>query len=235
MPTASTAARCPRLDGRWPVRFLLRGRSKIPTKAAQGSLQSRDREDPFRLRTGLSAFDVQVLCPMNRGRLGARSLNVELQKVAESYRRAADRALRLDLRSRRQGDADRERLRQGRLQRRHRLHPIDRRRPVRDDHRLRRQPREIRLLGPRQRVVLAYATTIHKAQGSEYPAVVVPITMQHYVMLRRNLLYTAVTRGRRLVVLVGQRKALAIAVKGRRETRRWSKLKDWLSGSGVAS
>jgi exodeoxyribonuclease V alpha subunit len=75
---------------------------------------------------------------------------------------------------------------------------------------------------------LAYATSIHKAQGSEYPAVVVPVTTQHYPMLQRKLLYTAVTRGRRLVVLVGQRKALAIAVRGTQERRRWSRLKDLL-------
>ena len=65
-------------------------------------------------------------------------------------------------------------------------------------------------------MVLAYATTIHKSQGSEYPAVVIPLTTQHYPMLQRNLVYTGVTRGKRLVVLVGQRKALAIAVKERR-------------------
>lgn len=62
-------------------------------------------------------------------------------------------------------------------------------------------------------VALAYATSIHKSQGSEYPAVVIPITTQHYMLLARNLLYTAVTRGKKLVVLVGQTKALAIAVK----------------------
>jgi exodeoxyribonuclease V alpha subunit len=77
-------------------------------------------------------------------------------------------------------------------------------------------------------LVLAYATTIHKSQGSEYPAVVIPMTTQHYVMLQRNLVYTGVTRGKRLVVLVGQRKALAIAVKGGRVWRRWSKLQEWL-------
>jgi hypothetical protein len=58
--------------------------------------------------------------------------------------------------------------------------------------------------------------------GSEYPAVVIPLTTQHYMMLQRNLIYTGVTRGKRLVVLVGQRKALAIAVKGGRVRRRWS-------------
>jgi exodeoxyribonuclease V alpha subunit len=77
--------------------------------------------------------------------------------------------------------------------------------------------------GELDELVLAYATTIHKSQGSEYPAVVI----QHYPMLQRNLIYTGVTRGKRLVVLVGQRKALAIAVKGARTRRRWSKLREW--------
>jgi exodeoxyribonuclease V alpha subunit len=70
--------------------------------------------------------------------------------------------------------------------------------------------------GELDELTLAYATTIHKSQGSEYPAVVIPLTTQHYVMLQRNLIYTGVTRGKRLVVLVGHRKALAIAVKGYR-------------------
>jgi exodeoxyribonuclease V alpha subunit len=78
-------------------------------------------------------------------------------------------------------------------------------------------------------LVLAYATTIHKAQGSEYPAVIMPVTTQHYAMLQRNLLYTGLTRGKRLVVLVGQRKAVAIAVRNVSGRKRWSKLRDWLS------
>jgi exodeoxyribonuclease V alpha subunit len=65
--------------------------------------------------------------------------------------------------------------------------------------------------GELDQVVLAYATTIHKSQGSEYPAVVIPVTTQHYMMLQRNLLYTGVTRGKRLVILLGQQKAVAIA------------------------
>ncbi len=83
--------------------------------------------------------------------------------------------------------------------------------------------------GELDELVLAYATTIHKAQGSEYPAVVIPLTTQHYAMLARNLLYTGVTRGKRLVVLVGQRRALAIAVKNANGRRRWSKLREWLT------
>jgi exodeoxyribonuclease V alpha subunit len=86
--------------------------------------------------------------------------------------------------------------------------------------------------GELDELVLAYATTVHKAQGSEYPAVVLPVTTQHWPMLQRNLLYTGVTRGRRLVVLVvlvAQTKAVAIAVKGQQERQRWSKLQEWLS------
>jgi exodeoxyribonuclease V alpha subunit len=84
--------------------------------------------------------------------------------------------------------------------------------------------------GELDELVLAYATTIHKSQGSEYPAVVIPLTTQHYPMLQRNLVYTAVTRGKRLVVLVGQKKALSIAVRGQQTRRRWSKLNEWLHG-----
>ncbi len=83
-------------------------------------------------------------------------------------------------------------------------------------------------MGELDQVVLAYATTIHKSQGSEYPAVVIPVLTQHYTMLQRNLLYTGVTRGKRLVVLIGQKKAVAIAVRNVSGRRRWSKLSEWL-------
>ena len=77
-------------------------------------------------------------------------------------------------------------------------------------------------------ISLAYATSIHKSQGSEYPAVIIPITMQSYMMLRRNLIYTAITRGKKLVVLIGQKKTLAMAVKNNTSANRYSKLKEWL-------
>jgi exodeoxyribonuclease V alpha subunit len=83
--------------------------------------------------------------------------------------------------------------------------------------------------GELDELVLAYATTIHKSQGSEYPAVVIPLVTQHYMMLARNLLYTGVTRGKRLVVLVGQRKALAIAVRNQGARLRWAKLRGHLA------
>ena len=83
-------------------------------------------------------------------------------------------------------------------------------------------------------LVQAYAATIHKAQGSEYPAVVIPVLTQHYAMLQRNLLYTGITRGKRLVVLVGSRKAVAIAVRNVSGRRRWSKLREWLAVPAAA-
>ena len=83
-------------------------------------------------------------------------------------------------------------------------------------------------LGELDALVPAYAATIHKSQDSEYPAVIIPVLTQHYVMLQRNLLYTGITRGRRLVVLVGSRRAVAIAVRNVSGRRRWSKLREWL-------
>ena len=80
---------------------------------------------------------------------------------------------------------------------------------------------------------VTYAATIHKSQGLEYPAEVIPVLTQHYAMLQRNLLYTGVTRGKRLVVLVGQKKAIAIAVRNVSRRRRWSKLDEWLRLGGV--
>lgn len=83
-------------------------------------------------------------------------------------------------------------------------------------------------------LMLCYATTIHKSQGSEYPVVVLPITMQHYIMLKRNLLYTGVTRGRKCVVLVGDKRALAMAVKDELTEERYTSLKELLEESKPA-
>jgi exodeoxyribonuclease V alpha subunit len=77
-------------------------------------------------------------------------------------------------------------------------------------------------------LVLAYATSVHKAQGSEYPAVVIPMLTQHYVLLQRNLLYTGITRGKKLVVLVGTKKALQIAVHNNKPQLRYTLLKERL-------
>jgi exodeoxyribonuclease V alpha subunit len=77
-------------------------------------------------------------------------------------------------------------------------------------------------------IVLAYAVSVHKSQGSEYPAVIIPNLTQHYMLLQRNLIYTAVTRGRKLVVIVGSRKALAIGVKNNKTEKRYTYLRQRL-------
>ena len=180
---------------------------------------------------GLDAVrDIQVLCPMNRGGLGARSLNIELQKALnppgeERVERfgwtfcAGDKVMQVE------NDYDRE-VYNGDLGIISRLDMEESEVHVTFDG------RDVTYgFGELDELMLAYATTIHKSQGSEYPAVVIPVTTQHYTMLARNLLYTGVTRGKRLVVLVGQRKALAIAVRNQGTRRRWSKLREWLGGT----
>jgi exodeoxyribonuclease V alpha subunit len=164
-------------------------------------------------RFGLDPIDdVQVLTPMNRGGLGARSLNVELQQRLNP--RAEPRFTRFgwtyapgDKVIQTVNNYDKEVFngdigRVARIDEDEGLVFIDYDgRPVEYD------------TGELDEVSLAYAITVHKSQGSEYPAVVIPLAMQHYMLLERNLLYTAVTRGKKLVVVIGQTKALAMAVK----------------------
>lgn len=78
--------------------------------------------------------------------------------------------------------------------------------------------------GKLDEVLLAYAITIHKSQGSKFPAVVIPVAMQHYIMLQRNLIYTGITRAKRLLVVIGQKKALGLAVKNDPSRKRYSGL-----------
>ena len=188
--------------------------------------------DRIPARFGLDPVrDVQVLCPMNRGGLGARSLNIALQQALNPPGDArvdrfgwtfcpGDKVMQVV------NDYDRDvfngdlGLVSGIDMEASELTVTFDGRPVTYG------------FGELDELALAYATTIHKAQGSEYPAVVIPLSTQHYAMLARNLLYTAVTRGKRLVVLVGQRRALAIAVRNRAGRRRWSKLRERLAGLG---
>jgi exodeoxyribonuclease V alpha subunit len=81
-------------------------------------------------------------------------------------------------------------------------------------------------------LVLAYATTIHKSQGSEYPIVVIPVLMNHYIMLQRNLIYTGITRAKKILVLVGTKKALGYAVRNVTVTKRNTMLKERLQKAG---
>jgi len=80
-------------------------------------------------------------------------------------------------------------------------------------------------------IVLAYAVSVHKSQGSEYPAVIIPVVTQHYILLQRNLIYTAVTRGKKLVVMVGTKKAMAIGIKNDKIRKRYTNLRRRLSES----
>jgi exodeoxyribonuclease V alpha subunit len=176
--------------------------------------------------------DIQVLCPMNRGGLGARSLNIELQKTLNPPGEVrierfgwtfcpGDKVMQVE------NDYDKE-VYNGDLGVVSRIDMEEGELTVDFDGR-----DVVYGFGELDELVLAYATTIHKSQGSEYPAVVIPLSIQHYPMLQRNLIYTGVTRGKRLVVLVGQRTALAIAVKGDRKRRRWSRLREWLTSGGI--
>ena len=194
-----------------------------PERALQKLVQVVSERIPQRF--GLDAVrDVQVLCPMNRGGLGAQALNQALQRLlnphgAPAIERYGQRFAVGDKVMQIENDYDKE-VYNGDLGVVRAIVVDDETLTVDFDG------REVAYdFGDLDRLVLAYATTVHKAQGSEYPAVVIPVTTQHYPMLQRHLLYTAVTRGRRLVVLVGQSKALGIAVRGTQTRRRWSQLK----------
>ena len=179
-------------------------------------------------RFGLDPIrDIQVLCPMNRGGVGARSLNIELQKALnpESERKVerfgwtfapGDKVMQIE------NDYDKE-VYNGDIGYIDTIEPEDGELTANFDGRTLTYE-----FGELDALVPAYAATIHKSQGSEYPAVVIPVLTQHYPMLQRNLLYTGVTRGKRLVVLLGQKKAVAIAVRNVSGRRRWSKLREWL-------
>jgi exodeoxyribonuclease V alpha subunit len=179
-------------------------------------------------RFGFDAIhDIQVLCPMNRGGVGARSLNIELQAALNP---AGDRKVERfgwtfapgDKVMQIENDYDKEVYNGD-------IGYIDDVDPTGGEVVARFDGRTVTYgFGELDMLVPAYATTIHKSQGSEYPAVLIPVLTQHYAMLQRNLLYTGVTRGKRLVVLVGQKKAVAIAVRNVSGRRRWSKLQDWL-------
>ena len=180
-------------------------------------------------RFGLSPVrDIQVLCPMTRGAVGSRSLNIDLQNALNpaGERRVerfgwtfapGDKVMQVE------NDYDKE-VYNGDIGY---VEDVD---PEAGELTAGFEGRTVAYgFGELDALVPAYAATVHKSQGSEYPAVVIPVLTQHYPMLQRNLLYTGVTRGKRLVVLVGQKKAVAIAVRNASGRRRWSKLQEWLA------
>jgi exodeoxyribonuclease V alpha subunit len=182
-------------------------------------------------RFGLDPVDdVQVLTPMHRGVVGAGNLNDLLQEalnpgeggVARGQRtfRPGDKVMQI------RNDYDRA-VFNGDIGRVVSVETETREVAIRFDGR-----EVVYDFGDLDAVTLAYAVSVHKAQGSEYPAVVMPILMQHFMLLQRNLLYTAVTRGRRLVVLVGTKQALAMAVKNDKTRRRCTRLSERLADWG---
>jgi exodeoxyribonuclease V alpha subunit len=181
-------------------------------------------------RFGLDPMrDVQVLCPMHRGSAGTQSLNAVLKQTLNPTSDSAPKLSRdgVDFT---QGDKvmqvinnyDKD-VYNGDIGW---VGAIDLEGKTAD---IKYESRVVRYaIDELDQINLAYAITIHKSQGSEYPAVVIPFLTEHFVMLKRNLLYTAMTRGKQLVVLLGQRRAIEIAVRGSDDLRRTTKLADWL-------
>jgi exodeoxyribonuclease V alpha subunit len=192
-------------------------------KMVRERIPSRFGLDPLR--------DVQVLTPMNRSGLGSQALNLRLQEVLNPSRggpeverfgwkfRSGDKVLQT------QNNYDKE------------VFNGDIGKVIEIDEAARELVVDFEgkavayEFGELDELTLAYALTIHKAQGCEYPAVVIPLHTQHFKMLQRNLLYTGVTRGKRLVVLVGSRQALELAVRNQDSGRRCSMLRTRLEAS----
>lgn len=183
------------------------------------------RLDPIR--------DIQVLCPMNRGSLGIRELNLRLQTELNPARseepsvekfgwqfRIRDKVIQTE------NDYDKD-VFNGDIGQIVKIDPVEREVTIRFDQR-----EVVYDFGELDEIALAYAITIHKSQGSEFPAVVTPLAMQQYLLLQRNLVYTGITRGKELVVLIGQRKALAMAVRNNKTENRFTGLLARLTAPG---
>jgi len=174
-----------------------------------------------------SVDDIQVLTPMHKGVAGAGNLNKELQKMlnpgqegvmrGEQNYRVSDKVMQV------RNNYDKE-VFNGDIGRITQIYPENQQLAISFDG------REVTFdFSDLDEVVLAYAVSVHKSQGSEFPVVIIPVLTQHYILLQRNLIYTAVTRGQKLVVMVGTRKALAIGVKNDKTKKRFTYLKHRLS------
>jgi len=218
-------------DGRMP---------EFPANDGESDFFFIEREDPDQItatlleivktripsRFGLDPIrEIQVLCPMNRGSLGVRELNVRLQNELNPARadepfvekfgwqfRPRDKVIQTE------NDYDKD-VFNGDIGQVLKIDPSEREVTIRFNQR-----EVIYDFGELDEVSLAYAITIHKSQGSEFPAVVIPLAMQQYLLLQRNLVYTGMTRGKKMLVLIGQRKALGMAVRNNRTEKRFSGL-----------
>lgn len=169
--------------------------------------------------------DVQVLCPMHRALLGVREMNNYLQNLLNPARadephvekfgqvfRVRDKVIQTE------NNYDKE-VFNGDIGIIAQIDPVEREVHVKYDGR-----EVIYEFGELDEISPAYAITIHKSQGSEFPAVVIPVATQQFLMLQRNLIYTGITRGKKLVVLVGQKKALGMAIRNNESARRFTGL-----------
>ncbi|MBU8911534.1 MAG: ATP-dependent RecD-like DNA helicase [Desulfobacterales bacterium] len=166
--------------------------------------------------------DIQVLTPMHRGVVGAGNLNHELQKILNPNKgilqrgnrefKVSDKVMQI------RNNYDKH-VYNGDIGRIVDINFIDQKVLLNFDG------REVDYdFSSLDEIVHAYAVSVHKSQGSEYPVVIIPVVIQHYILLQRNLIYTAVTRGKKLVVLVGTKKALAMAVNTDKSSRRHTRL-----------
>jgi exodeoxyribonuclease V alpha subunit len=194
-------------------------------KLVQDRIPKGHKLDPIR--------DIQVLCPMNRGSIGVRELNTVLQGALNPVRLgepAAERfGWRFQVRDKviQTENNYKKEVFNGDIGIVEKIDPVEQELSIRFDDRLVTYD-----YGELDEVSLAYAVTIHKSQGSEFPAVVIPVAMQHYMLLQRNLIYTGITRAKRLLVVVGQKKALGLAVRNDQARKRYSGLLSSLKGSG---
>jgi exodeoxyribonuclease V alpha subunit len=170
--------------------------------------------------------DIQVLTPMHRGIVGGTNLNVELQKALNPGEEGVSRMGRLyrvgDKVMQISNNYDKE-VYNGDIGRITGIDTEAQEVSVAIDN------REVLYdFSELDELVHAYAVSIHKSQGSEYLAVVIPILTQHYILLQRNLLYTGVTRGKKLVVIIGTKKAMAIAIRNNKTEKRYTLLSERL-------
>jgi len=197
-----------------------------PQKVLEIILEMVSRRIPQRF--GFDAIDdIQVLTPMHKGVVGAVNLNDRLQSVlnpANGGVARGDRTFRVnDKVMQIRNNYDKE-VFNGDIGRISDIQPGERQLTVSFDSRP-----IVYDFSELDEIVLAYAVSVHKSQGSEYPVVILPILTQHYILLQRNLVYTAVTRGQNLVVMVGSRRALAIGVNNNQTQHRFTRLRERLS------
>jgi len=185
-------------------------------------IPNRFKLDPLR--------DVQLITPMNRSELGVRNLNVQLQAVLnppEAGKKEIERfgwTFRVGDKVMQTVNNYQKEVYNGDIGRIKKIETVD------QDVRVEYDGREVSYdFGELDELSLAYGISVHKSQGAEYPAVIIPLHTQHYMLLQRNLLYTGITRGKRVVVLIGSRKALSLAVQRQDTAKRFSLLRQRLA------